>query len=493
MDRLALSKSMSQECASFERALFGLPEINLTELTDEIFAAPLEQTLEAIFHSSLGTSISDHPLQGRKIPREHVEAAISGMAEYIMTAIGNGSAALRELLARMSQDRILLSQPGRPLYGENPIDQKINISPRKSDAHNNGRVVRILSAGTHRWVYKPRASSAEQLLQFILQSLTQLGVLRSTNSMWSINKDGYGWTEFVNRAPTTTITDTEEYYYNAGSLYAIAALLGATDLHYENIVAKGTQPCVVDAEGLMQPSRSGTPERFAFLALQTGLAGLHGTKNMQFDDWSGVTFVHRPAVGTQVGFVDDGETTITVFKKHRTILPHTNYPLMRNLTQEERAQCFSSFVNGFLCLRKKVVRARLDINCIFEEAFELFDDYKARVFLRPTLSYINMRQHLVLRTSSNVASSDHKQNNNYDRILESEKAQLRRGDIPQFFVPHATRNLVDGGGKEIISNYYSHSPQDAQFARLKSDSDFMCLADIDIQSIICEIYRRSQR
>ena len=58
----------------------------------------------------------------------------------------------------------------------------------------------------------------------------------------------YGWEAYVEQSPCLCIKDIEEYYYRIGVILFCNYLLKAGDIHYENLIAAGAYPMVVDAE-----------------------------------------------------------------------------------------------------------------------------------------------------------------------------------------------------------------------------------------------------
>lgn len=61
----------------------------------------------------------------------------------------------------------------------------------------------------------------------------------------------YGWEAYVEQSPCLCIKDIEEYYYRIGVILFCNYLLKAGDIHYENLIAAGAYPMVVDAENVM--------------------------------------------------------------------------------------------------------------------------------------------------------------------------------------------------------------------------------------------------
>lgn len=63
----------------------------------------------------------------------------------------------------------------------------------------------------------------------------------------------YHWMAEIAHEGVLTHRQAQRFAFNGGVLYGLASLLNASDLHFENIVAHGERPVVVDCETLSQP------------------------------------------------------------------------------------------------------------------------------------------------------------------------------------------------------------------------------------------------
>jgi len=64
-------------------------------------------------------------------------------------------------------------------------------------------------------------------------------------------REEYGWAEFVAPSSLPDEGAAQAYFGAAGGLLAVAWLLGARDLHMDNVVATAAGPVVVDAEAVL--------------------------------------------------------------------------------------------------------------------------------------------------------------------------------------------------------------------------------------------------
>ncbi|HEX4965389.1 MAG TPA: type 2 lanthipeptide synthetase LanM family protein [Thermoanaerobaculia bacterium] len=121
------------------------------------------------------------------------------------------------------------------------------------DRHGGGRAVRIatFSSGA-KLVYKPRSLAVDGHFQELLAWLESRGG-PSFRRLAVLDRGEYGWMEFVAAGECASAAEVELYHRRLGGLLAVLYALEATDCHFENLIAAGGQPVVVDLESLFHP------------------------------------------------------------------------------------------------------------------------------------------------------------------------------------------------------------------------------------------------
>ncbi|MFP2927391.1 type 2 lanthipeptide synthetase LanM family protein [Pyxidicoccus sp. 3LG] len=157
--------------------------------------------------------------------------------------------AVLTLVERLVADRdALAGLPGRP-EGE-----LRSVALGAGDSHRGGHAVARLDFARGTVMYKPRSvqvdSALEVLLERILAGTPIEGRIRVPRVL---ERDGYGWAEFVEHRYCESEAELACFYRNLGHWLAVMRLVGGTDLHSENLVAHGPLPVVVDAESLFAP------------------------------------------------------------------------------------------------------------------------------------------------------------------------------------------------------------------------------------------------
>jgi type 2 lantibiotic biosynthesis protein LanM len=123
-----------------------------------------------------------------------------------------------------------------------PSLELLGVRAGLGDAHGHGRTVACVRFAEGRVAYKPRPLAAARALAFADVAVPAF-----------VDRGTHGWMSWVEPAPVADRAAAARYYRRLGRLNAAAWLLGAYDLHSENIVAAGDTPYLVDVETLLTP------------------------------------------------------------------------------------------------------------------------------------------------------------------------------------------------------------------------------------------------
>jgi len=134
------------------------------------------------------------------------------------------------------------------------LGEVVAVQPFLSDRHHNGRSVTIITfASGLKVVYKPKNIGIEQAYFQLLEWLNKHQVPLQFKLLKTLNGLDYGWVEFVEALPCQTKEQVKRYYQRCGMQLCLVYVLEATDLHFENIIAHGEDPVIIDLETLMHP------------------------------------------------------------------------------------------------------------------------------------------------------------------------------------------------------------------------------------------------
>ncbi|SFY52155.1 hypothetical protein STEPF1_05425 [Streptomyces sp. F-1] len=176
-------------------------------------------------------------------------AAYPVLARMLGQTALDALAATAELMARFRADRDDLV--AGLLDGRDP-GVLVRVELGLGDAHQGNRSVAILHfAGGARIVYKPRPLGQHALLDELAAWLDAKVPGLALRTARTVRRDGYGWLEFVAHRWCRSVTETDAFYRRQGALLALLYSVDGADMHYENVIACGDQPVLVDAETLL--------------------------------------------------------------------------------------------------------------------------------------------------------------------------------------------------------------------------------------------------
>lgn len=129
-----------------------------------------------------------------------------------------------------------------------------NIIRGQGDSHHGADSVTIVEFDNNKKiVYKPRPVTSEFSFQkFLIWCNSRLDGLK-LKTLKVVPRDGYGWVEYVQHESVVTQDKINNYYYRYGLLIAAMDCLNATDIHFENLIASGEHPVIIDLENIFQP------------------------------------------------------------------------------------------------------------------------------------------------------------------------------------------------------------------------------------------------
>ncbi|GGA01229.1 type 2 lanthipeptide synthetase LanM family protein [Dyella caseinilytica] len=337
---------------------------------------------------------------------------------------------------------------------DGPVGELQALSFGAGDSHRGGLTVALLRCEGGRVVYKPRSVAVDAVLRdFIAVLADEHGADLSIQVPRVINGIDYGWAEFVEHCYAAGEHELSCFYTGIGHLLAIMHVLGASDLHAENLIAHRNTPVVVDCETLFTPKLAMPPSGFGnaldraaelvsgtvlHIGLLPGRAQALGWRGI---DYSGVgslpgqqPMMSRPAIlkaGTDEAYLGTTMMPVPVAKNHPSPEPAL-------------ATYWPNALEGFDSLTATL--RRLDAAGLLSPRLQAFADCRVRVVVRATEVYAEIgrmlwhpvslhneaqarqRAHeLFAKMAANVvlAPSD-------PLVIESEIEDLLVGDIPFF-------------------------------------------------------------
>ncbi len=174
------------------------------------------------------------------------------LARQLCRVLDTWIASTAEMLERAHADGELLAAE---FAGGRDPGMVRHVEAGLSDRHAGGRRVAVLEFESGlRVVYKPRPLDAEAALPQVLAWLGAHGLDPLPRAARALARGEYGWMEHVRPGEPGDRESLDRWFRRAGALLCVTYLLGATDLHMDNVVATGEGPVVVDLETALQPA-----------------------------------------------------------------------------------------------------------------------------------------------------------------------------------------------------------------------------------------------
>lgn len=359
------------------------------------------------------------------------------------------------------------------LFQENgQLGRIVEIKGDFSDSHNGGKQVLELSFESGgKILYKPRAMENEKYYAFLLEWIAEKTGIRQL-SYPILSYPDHSWCTVVPNRTCETKQQLQEYYRRIGSQLFLAYVLGTKDLHYENIIACGEYPVLVDLETLVNiqynAERKTVDEEMRYQlsrsVLFTGLLPFYSWNHTgEGVDSSGIHGGEPYKCPFRIAAVADGGTSdMRIEYRH----PWTHKARNRALLDGEyiSPHIFADeVIDGFT----KAYRAVLDNKKEFLKLTGTMRTSKSRYLVADTQRYSMMlsgsyhpglledeenRNAFLKKLSDGRRISRHE-------IIEREIEALKRGDIPYFFYELGDTGLQDKDGFRI-EGFFLEAPFD---------------------------------
>ncbi|MCB9688018.1 MAG: type 2 lantipeptide synthetase LanM [Alphaproteobacteria bacterium] len=404
------------------------------------------------------------------------------LARVLTVTIEQAVDARLEAMARLSSDRALIAGlPGGPA-----VDDPLVAAHEAGDPHRGGRVVLVLafSSGA-RLVYKPKSLAVDLHLQELLGWLGDRGFAPGFRPWPTLDRGDYGWQAFLANEPCEDEAAVGRYYRRTGGLLAVLHVLAGTDVHFENLVAVGEHPALIDAETLFHPgllgdgADPGTALVNADLAASVLGVGLlpertHIPGGQASVDLSGLGASGDQVSPQEVTFWQDAGLDTMRLARRRMPMPEGEHAPKLGDRAVGYAEHADQVVAGFLDMARLISELRAEL--LAENGpLAAFSADPVRVILRPTQRYaVAWRD----STHPDLLRDALDRDRYLDRlwrdatlrpelapVVHSEQAALQWGDIPVFVTTPASRDLMSGDGETFV-DFLPRAGMDVVRARL---------------------------
>lgn len=379
------------------------------------------------------------------------------LQKMVSKSVHNSCFFIEEMCKNFSGDASLLLSKGFISKGS----ALKSVTPLESDPHNGSKVVLCLEfEPAKKILYKPRSLEVDVLIERIFNDILKFDTLQGLSPVaQTVNREGYGWQEFIQHSPIRP-EETGLAYYNLGLCAAVFSSLGATDLHDENIIFDGVLPYFVDLETSLQPAWNRNSNLLDELMGEMLSDSIARTSIIPAKL---ITLPHKTLIGAintpypqktnEMAFSlkNPGTDAVDIAKEKITVT-RTTVPIMFADNQAPDPLPFQEdFLKGYSTGYEKMMDKREQIHAILTDIHCL-----VRVIMRPTVQYYFLLdaclfpENLIDESTINRVLKYLKPTKLVRdpeialAVLEEEIRSIKNGDIPYFSLEANDKRLYSG-------------------------------------------------
>lgn len=353
----------------------------------------------------------------------------------------------------------------------------VAVNGGAGDTHRGGRSVMIAHFESgFQLVYKPKSLAVDVHFQELLRWLNERRDYPPFRTLKMVAREGYGWVEFVAAQGCTSREEIGRFYERQGGYLALLYALSATDFHFENLIASGEHPILVDLEALFHPrvgeQKGKRADEMAGNTLYDSVlrVGLLPQRMWGNEESDGIELSGLGAAAGQMTPYRvpqwDGVGTDEMYltRKQVEMSGGHNRPTLDG-ADVNVLDYVEQIMAGFSQVYRLLLRHRDEL--LSEEGpLARFAEDEVRVILRPTRTY-----GLLLHESTHpdVLRNALDRDRLFDRlwlsvehqpylaqVIGAEQQALQNGDIPMFTTRPLSRDLWSDSG-ERMADFFSES------------------------------------
>lgn len=352
---------------------------------------------------------------------------------------------------------------------QNP-GELVQLDGSVGDSHRGGRSVLIAKFRSgFQVVYKPKSLAVDRHFQQLLNWLNERGDHAPFRIASVLDRGTYGWTEFIEARGCASTHELKRFYERQGGYLALLYALEATDFHFENLIAAGEDPVLIDLESLFHPHAEGLDATqtgglvgvsMTYSVLRVGLLPQRILFNLKDEgiEMSGLGGAPGQLTPTGVPFWEKtGTDEMHLTRKRLTMPGGQNRPSL-NGGDVNPLDFNGEISKGFSSIYKLLIRHREEL--LAEDGpLARFASDEVRFIVRPTRVYA-----LLLHESfhPDLLRNGLDRDRFFDRlwlgieerpylvkVIPAEQQDLQEGDIPMFTTRPDSRCIWTSRGEEI--------------------------------------------
>ncbi|WP_300570307.1 type 2 lanthipeptide synthetase LanM family protein [Flavobacterium sp.] len=374
---------------------------------------------------------------------------------------------IKNILQHFSNDSAEISEL---FHNKKEIGDIIEIELDNGDVHQGGKTTAIIHFENNvKLVYKARSSAIDLAFNSLINQMNRNADCMDLKAIKTLDKTEYCWMEFIENKPCETLKDLQDYYKRCGVLTALIYFLRGTDMHFENLIANGSYPMLIDLECLFNTNLT------EFNVLHTGLI-----PNLVYSDDTSeaIDLSAFGASGTQESsnkiwnWNAIGSDDLNLVREKGKFKATTNQPKFNGESVSPK-----DYIDDFISEFENTGQYILNNKSSFKQEFHLLSEFKnkvVRVIPRPTQDYKTILENSyipnALVSKENRKSLIEKYLNdffliiNFDEkekeiVMLSELKAIEKMDIP-YFTTNTTEKILCESNKCILPDYFLKTSYD---------------------------------
>jgi len=387
------------------------------------------------------------------------------LARYAHIALQQWVRSSFEFMSFLAKDREEL----RLVFGIDTAELLKSFHP-SGDTHNGGRsVATLVFQSGEKLLYKPRDLEIDLCFQGFLGWCNSRGLKLKHKTMKIVAYADHGWVEFIEKVNAQNDQEYFDFYQRLGSLLAILYSIKAVDIFFENLMASGADPVVVDLETLFHPRLDLEPimsaSDLAIRTIQNSVMSvgilpqptLSGNGQKTFDISGIGASVDQQAPYNVSGIINFGRDDIQISKIPGWIPSAHNRPddkADRKIPSDKILYGFSETYD--------LLQANKEILLSQDGPMRLFKKCRGRLIARNTIRYGDLltdsfhpdllRDDLDRAWHWDNLWSDANHRPVVERFIQSELRQIDSYDIPHFTIGVDGSDIRGADGTVVVDH-----------------------------------------
>jgi type 2 lantibiotic biosynthesis protein LanM len=356
-------------------------------------------------------------------------------------------------------------------------DVLVELKSNVGDRHRGGKSVIIVAFKSgFKIVYKPRTLKVDEHFQNFLVWINEHSENVKYHTLKMLDESTHGWMEYVPHQGCQSLNEVQRFYERQGGYIAIMYVLQAIDFHFENIIAMGEHPMLIDLESLFHPRINEIKSiESTLIAANTMLNSILRSmllpqrvlSNVEYSgiDVSGLSADDGQLLPGQYPYFNKtGTDEMRIERQPMKLSGGHNKPLL-NKIDIDVMDFAESIMKGFTNIYRLFMKYRIELLST-DGPLRCFYGDEIRIILRPTRNYSLLLQEGfhpdLLRNAldrdlffdklwvgvENIAP--------LIKVIPSERDDLSRGDIPIFTSLTDSCDLWDSNGRKML-DFFSTS------------------------------------